>query len=70
MPPKLHLTPRMRQNRVGSYTYCQPERTERSGATFEGIFRQHMVIKGGNRDTAWYAMIDKGWTALRQAYDA
>src|SRR5690606_39685201 len=32
---------------------------ERFGFKFEGIFRQHMVAKGGNRDTAWYAIIDK-----------
>ncbi|WP_269932380.1 GNAT family N-acetyltransferase [Aminobacter sp. HY435] len=43
---------------------------ERFGFKFEGIFRQHMVVKGENRDTAWYAIIDKEWPALKQAYDA
>jgi RimJ/RimL family protein N-acetyltransferase len=43
---------------------------ERFGFAFEGIFRQHMVIKGENRDTAWYAMIDKDWPVLCDAYDA
>ncbi len=43
---------------------------ERFGFKFEGIFRQHMVVKGENRDTAWYAMIDKEWPALARAYDA
>jgi RimJ/RimL family protein N-acetyltransferase len=38
---------------------------ERLGFTFEGIFRQHMVIKGRNRDTAWYAMLDREWPAVR-----
>jgi RimJ/RimL family protein N-acetyltransferase len=40
----------------------------RFGFTFEGVFRQHMVIKGENRDTAWYSIIDKEWQALKQAY--
>ncbi|MFN8233807.1 MAG: GNAT family protein [Actinomycetota bacterium] len=34
---------------------------ERLGFTFEGVFRQHMIVKGRNRDTAWYAMLDHGW---------
>lgn len=42
----------------------------RFGFTFEGIFRQHMVVKGENRDTAWYSIIDKDWPALKQAYEA
>ena len=37
---------------------------ERFGFKFEGIFRQHMVVKGENRDTAWYAMIVKEGPAL------
>jgi RimJ/RimL family protein N-acetyltransferase len=43
---------------------------ERFGFQFEGIFRQHMVVKGENRDSAWYAMIDKDWPTLRKAYEA
>jgi RimJ/RimL family protein N-acetyltransferase len=43
---------------------------ERFGFRFEGIFRQHMVAKGENRDTAWYSIIDKEWPALKNAYDA
>ena len=39
----------------------------RYGFTFEGIFRQHMVIKGQNRDTAWFSMLDSEWAA-RKAY--
>ena len=31
------------------------------GFTFEGVFRQHMVRKGRNRDTAWFAMLDSDW---------
>ena len=41
----------------------------RLGFTFEGIFRQHMVIKGCNRDTAWFSMIDGEWPRLRAAFD-
>ena len=40
----------------------------RLGFSYEGIFRQMLVVKGRNRDTAWYAMIDKEWPALEQAY--
>jgi RimJ/RimL family protein N-acetyltransferase len=42
---------------------------ERFGFSFEGIFRQHMIVKGENRDTAWYSIIDKEWPALRKAYE-
>jgi RimJ/RimL family protein N-acetyltransferase len=42
---------------------------ERFGFTFEGIFRQHYIIKGRNRDTAWFAMLDHEWPAVRQAFD-
>jgi RimJ/RimL family protein N-acetyltransferase len=41
----------------------------RFGFTFEGIFRQHMVAKGKNRDTAWFAMIDADWPALKRAFE-
>ena len=40
----------------------------RFGFGFEGIFRQHMVIKGRNRDTAWFAVIDSEWPALKTTY--
>lgn len=42
----------------------------RFGFQHEGTFRQHMVVKGLNRDTAWFSMIDKQWPALRTAYEA
>jgi RimJ/RimL family protein N-acetyltransferase len=42
----------------------------RFGFTHEGVFRQHMVVKGQNRDTAWFAMIDKDWPALRAGFEA
>jgi RimJ/RimL family protein N-acetyltransferase len=37
----------------------------RFGFTFEGIFRQHMVVKGENRDTAWFSITDQEWPSLR-----
>jgi RimJ/RimL family protein N-acetyltransferase len=43
---------------------------ERFGFVFEGIFRQHMVVKGRNRDTAWYAMTDGDWPVRRAAFEA
>jgi RimJ/RimL family protein N-acetyltransferase len=42
----------------------------RLGFAFEGVFRQHMVSRGRNRDTAWFAMIDKDWPAIRMAFEA
>ena len=42
----------------------------RFGFTFEGVFRQDMVMKGGNRDTAWYSIIDGEWPAVKAAYEA
>lgn len=42
---------------------------ERFGFSFEGIFRQHMVVKGKNRDTAWFAIIDQDWPRVKAGYD-
>jgi RimJ/RimL family protein N-acetyltransferase len=41
---------------------------QRLGLSFEGVFRQHMIVKGRNRDSAWYAAIDAEWPDLRQAF--
>jgi RimJ/RimL family protein N-acetyltransferase len=43
---------------------------ERFGFSFEGIFRQHMIVKGHNRDTAWYAMLDKDWHRVHAGFEA
>src|SRR3954451_8470397 len=43
---------------------------ERFGFVFEGVFRQHMIVKGANRDTAWYSIIDGEWPAVRAAFEA
>ena len=41
----------------------------RFGLTFEGVFRQHMWVKGANRDTAWFSIIDREWPAIRAAFE-
>src|SRR5262249_42598244 len=41
----------------------------RLGLSYEGVFRQAAVVKGRNRDTAWYATIDSEWPALKQAFE-
>jgi RimJ/RimL family protein N-acetyltransferase len=43
---------------------------ERFGFSFEGVFRNHMVVKGRNRDTAWFAMTDGDWRCLKPAWEA
>lgn len=42
---------------------------QRFGFTFEGIFRQHMVVKGESRDTAWFAMVDSDWPCIRRGFE-
>jgi RimJ/RimL family protein N-acetyltransferase len=43
---------------------------ERFGFTFEGVFRQHLVVKGRNRDTAWFSILDGEWPVIRSAFEA
>jgi RimJ/RimL family protein N-acetyltransferase len=43
---------------------------QRLGLSYEGIFRQALIVKGRNRDTAWFAAIDKEWPALKSAFEA
>jgi RimJ/RimL family protein N-acetyltransferase len=49
----------------------QPSRRAalRYGFTFEGIFRQHLIIKGRNRDTAWFSILDREWPSRRAAFE-
>jgi RimJ/RimL family protein N-acetyltransferase len=53
-------------------THNAPSRrsAQRLGFTFEGIFRQAQVVKGRNRDTAWFSIIDAEWPPLRRAFQA
>lgn len=41
----------------------------RLGFTYEGTFRQHMIIKGRNRDTAWFSMLDSEWPSRKSAFE-
>jgi RimJ/RimL family protein N-acetyltransferase len=41
----------------------------RFGFTFEGVFRQHMIVKGQNRDTAWFSMLDGEWPRIRAEFE-
>ena len=43
---------------------------DRLGFTFEGVFRQHMLVKDRNRDTAWYSLLDGEWPVVRAGYEA
>jgi RimJ/RimL family protein N-acetyltransferase len=42
----------------------------RYGFTFEGVFRQHVISRGANRDTAWFSIIDSEWPVIRAAFEA
>jgi hypothetical protein len=39
------------------------------GFSFEGVFRQHMVVKGQNRDTAWYSILDSEWPVIGAGFE-
>ncbi len=43
---------------------------ERLGFKFEGVFRQDMVVKGENRDTAWFSIIDSEWLQVKAGFEA
>lgn len=43
---------------------------ERFGFVFEGVFRNHLVVKGRNRDTAWFAIVDDEWPPIRAGFEA
>jgi len=42
---------------------------ERLGFSFEGVFRQAVIYKGRNRDTAWYSIIDSDWPVIKKAFE-
>jgi RimJ/RimL family protein N-acetyltransferase len=43
---------------------------DRYGFTYEGTFRQHFIIKGRNRDTAWFSILDTEWPMIRKGFEA
>jgi RimJ/RimL family protein N-acetyltransferase len=61
--------------RVELKTDALNERSRRAlealGATFEGVFRKHMVVRGGERrDSAWYAVVDDDWPRVKERLEA
>jgi RimJ/RimL family protein N-acetyltransferase len=65
-----HLGYRRYEWKCNALNLASRRAAERLGFTFEGIFRQHMVIKGQSRDTAWFAMLDHEWPARKRAFEA
>jgi RimJ/RimL family protein N-acetyltransferase len=41
----------------------------RMGFQYEGLFRKHMIVKGQNRDTAWFSIIDEEWPAIKMNFE-
>jgi hypothetical protein len=64
-----HLGYRRYEWKCNTESRASRRAAERLGFTFEGIFRQHMVVKGRNRDTAWYAMLDTEWPTRKRALE-
>ena len=58
------------ERQVAGLQHMDARAAERFGFKYEGRFRQHMIVKGENRDTAWFSIIDQEWPALRRAYEA
>jgi RimJ/RimL family protein N-acetyltransferase len=52
-------------------SFNEPSRraAQRLGFTYEGLFRQHMISRGRNRDTAWFSMLDGEWPARKLAFE-
>jgi len=46
-----------------------PRAAQRYGFKYEGVFRQHQVVKGQNRDTAWFSILDAEWPARKAAFE-
>jgi RimJ/RimL family protein N-acetyltransferase len=65
-----HLGYRRYEWKCNAENVASRRAAERLGFTFEGIFRQHMVVKGKNRDTAWFSMLDCEWPARKLALEA
>jgi RimJ/RimL family protein N-acetyltransferase len=43
---------------------------KRFGFSYEGLFRQDLIVKGQNRDTAWFSIIDSEWSSLKQSFES
>jgi RimJ/RimL family protein N-acetyltransferase/GNAT superfamily N-acetyltransferase len=55
--------------KCNALNYPSRRAAERFGFTFEGIFRAHMIIKGRNRDTAWFSMLDDEWPQRKVSFE-
>ena len=69
-PPAWDRNTRASRSRLPLRSTRTLRAAERFGFTYEGVFRKHMVIKGRNRDTVWYAITDDEWPAIRRGYEA
>ena len=56
--------------KTNSFNIPSREAALRFGFSFEGIFRQHMIVKSKNRDTAWFSMLDNEWPPVKAAFTA
>jgi RimJ/RimL family protein N-acetyltransferase len=65
-----HLGYRRLEWKCNALNAASRRAAERFGFTFEGVFRNHQVVKGRNRDTAWYAVTDDEWPAIRSAFQS
>ena len=64
-----HLGYRRLEWKCNALNEASMRAARRFGFTYEGTFRQHMVVKGRNRDTAWFALLDGEWPAVRAAFE-
>lgn len=55
--------------KCNALNFASRRAAQRLGLSYEGVFRKATVIKGRNRDTAWFAATDDEWPALKEAYD-
>ena len=55
--------------KCNSYNVPSRRAAERLGFTYEGLFRQHMISRGRNRDTAWFSMLDCEWPVCKAAFE-
>jgi len=56
--------------KTNNHNEASKRAAQRFGFTFEGIFRQHMIVKGENRDTAWFSMLDTEWPGRKAGFEA
>ena len=58
-----------RQRQIAAQRKASRRAALRLGFTFEGVFRQHMIVKGRSRDTAWFSMLDAEWPERKAAFE-